>query len=106
MIEIARLLDAAIAAGAEILRIYETDFAVAYKADQSPVTAADIAAEKIIVAALNQMAPEIAVVAEEAAAAGQVPPEAERFFLVDPLDGSKEFITRTGEFTVKDGKST
>lgn len=103
MVEMARLLEVAIAAGAEILRIYETDFAVAYKADESPVTLADIAAETIIVAALRQMAPDIAVVAEEAAAAGQVPLTAESFFLVDPLDGSKEFITRNGEFTVNIG---
>lgn len=103
MVEIARLLEVAIAAGAEILRIYETDFTVAYKADESPVTLADIAAETIIVAALQQMAPDIAVVAEEAAAAGQVPLTAEQFFLVDPLDGSKEFITRNGEFTVNIG---
>jgi len=103
MVEIADLLDIAVAAGAEILRIYETDFAVAYKADESPVTLADVAAEKIIVAALNEMAPAIPVVAEEAAAAGQVPVTADRFFLVDPLDGSKEFITRNGEFTVNIG---
>lgn len=103
MVEIAGLLNAAIAAGAEILRIYETDFAVAYKDDESPVTLADVAAERIIVAALNRLAPDIPVVAEEAAAAGQVPPAAERFFLVDPLDGSKEFISRNGEFTVNIG---
>lgn len=100
MVEIARLLETAIAAGAEIIRIYETDFLVAHKADQSPVTEADTLAEAVIVAALEQVAPQIPIVAEEAAAAGEIPQTAERFFLVDPLDGSKEFITRNGEFTV------
>lgn len=103
MVDVVKLLDAAIAAGAEILRIYETDFAVSHKSDQSPVTEADIAAEKIIVAQLQLIAPDVPIVAEEAAAAGQVPATAERFFLVDPLDGSKEFITKNGEFTVNIG---
>ena len=95
-----QLIDVAIDAGAEILRIYDTDFSVRIKDDSSPVTEADEAAEAIIVAALARIAPEIAVVAEEAAAAGRVPETAGQFFLVDPLDGSKEFITKNGEFTV------
>lgn len=102
-IVIEELLAVAIDAGVEILRIYDTDFAVRVKEDSSPVTAADEAAEAIIVAALARMAPDIAVVAEEAAAAGRIPEAAHRFFLVDPLDGSKEFITRNGEFTVNIG---
>lgn len=100
---IEELLAVAIAAGGEIMRIYDTDFAIRIKEDSSPVTEADEAAEAIIVAALKRIAPDIAVVAEEAAAAGRIPETAQRFFLVDPLDGSKEFITRNGEFTVNIG---
>jgi 3'(2'), 5'-bisphosphate nucleotidase len=103
MFEMSRLLDAAIEAGAEIMKIYDTDFAVAFKADQSPVTVADVAAEQIIVGALARLAPDVPVVAEEAAAAGAVPVTAARFFLVDPLDGSREFISKNGEFTVNIG---
>jgi sulfate adenylyltransferase subunit 2/3'(2'), 5'-bisphosphate nucleotidase len=89
-----------IKAGAEILRIYATDFTVTGKADQSPVTEADGAAERIILEGLAHIAPDIPVVAEEEAAAGRIPETAGRFFLVDPLDGTKEFISRNGEFTV------
>lgn len=89
-----------LAAGAEILRIYATDFAVTDKSDTSPVTEADQRAEAIILENLEQLAPGIPVVAEEEAAAGRVPETATRFFLVDPLDGTKEFISRNGEFTV------
>lgn len=89
-----------LAAGAEIMRIYATDFTVDGKADSSPVTEADRAAEAIILKGLAELAPAVPVVAEEAAAAGRVPATARRFFLVDPLDGTKEFISRNGEFTV------
>ncbi|ESQ88920.1 3'-5'-bisphosphate nucleotidase [Asticcacaulis sp. AC460] len=89
-----------LAAGAEILRIYATDFAVVSKSDASPVTAADEAAEAVILKGLSELAPEIPVVAEEEAAAGRIPQIANRFFLVDPLDGTKEFISKNGEFTV------
>lgn len=89
-----------LAAGVEILRIYATDFAVTDKSDTSPVTEADQRAEAIILEHLKCLAPDIPVVAEEEAAAGRVPETAKRFFLVDPLDGTKEFISRNGEFTV------
>jgi 3'(2'), 5'-bisphosphate nucleotidase len=89
-----------LAAGAEILRIYATDFVVTDKSDASPVTEADQRAEAIILESLKHLAPDIPVVAEEEAAAGRVPSTATRFFLVDPLDGTKEFISRNGEFTV------
>ena len=89
-----------LAAGAEIMRIYATDFAVDAKGDQSPVTEADQRAEAIILAGLARIAPDIPVVAEEEAAAGRIPATARRFFLVDPLDGTKEFISKNGEFTV------
>jgi sulfate adenylyltransferase subunit 2/3'(2'), 5'-bisphosphate nucleotidase len=89
-----------LAAGAEIMRIYATDFAVVTKKDSSPVTEADQRAEAIILAGLRHIAPGIPVIAEEEAAAGRFPTTAGTFFLVDPLDGTKEFISKNGEFTV------
>jgi 3'(2'), 5'-bisphosphate nucleotidase len=87
-------------AGAAIMAVYATDFAVRDKADASPVTAADEAAEKILLADLAVIAPGVPVVAEESVAAGHVPVIAERFFLVDPLDGTREFVSHRDEFTV------
>jgi 3'(2'), 5'-bisphosphate nucleotidase len=94
------LLDLAQLAGREIMRIYASDFAVASKADNSPVTEADQLAEKIILKGLSKHWPQTPVLAEEAASAGQIPDLGNRFFLVDPLDGTKEFTSRNGEFTV------
>ena len=94
------LADAARTAGQAIMQVYATDCAVRGKADASPVTEADERAERIIVERLRALAPTIPVVAEEAMAAGQVPEVGEHFWLVDPLDGTKEFIGRNGEFTV------
>jgi 3'(2'), 5'-bisphosphate nucleotidase len=92
---------AALAAGAAIMEIYAEPCAVEQKADASPVTEADHRAEAIIVERLRRAAPDIPVVAEELAAAGHLPAAAPpRFWLVDPLDGTKEFIRRNGEFTV------
>ena len=87
-------------AGGAIMAVYATDFAVQGKADESPVTAADEAAEKIILADLALIAPGVPVIAEESVAAGTVPAIAERFFRVDPLDGTREFVARRDEFTV------
>ena len=88
-------------AGDEILAVYASDFAVRDKSDASPVTEADTRAERVIVDGLAECAPGIAVVAEESVAAGHVPDVGARpFFLVDPLDGTREFIGRNGEFTV------
>jgi 3'(2'), 5'-bisphosphate nucleotidase len=87
-------------AGDAILEVYATDFAVAGKADASPVTEADRRAEAIIVARLAELTPDVPVVAEEAVAAGGTPDVSGRFWLVDPLDGTKEFVSRNGEFTV------
>ena len=87
-------------AGKAILDIYGTDFSVDQKDDASPVTEADARAEAVILKRLQEYAPDIPVIAEEAASAGNIPEVAERFFLVDPLDGTKEFIRRNGEFTV------
>jgi 3'(2'), 5'-bisphosphate nucleotidase len=95
-----RLIPVAHAAGGVILDIYATDFEVRGKDDTSPVTDADERAESVITRALASLAPDIPVVAEEAAAAGKLPAVGERFWLVDPLDGTKEFISRNGEFTV------
>jgi 3'(2'), 5'-bisphosphate nucleotidase len=88
-------------AGGAILDIYATDFEHEIKADESPVTVADIAAEAIIEAGLTELAPEIPLVAEEAASEGRLPDiSGGRFWLVDPLDGTREFLSRNGEFTV------
>lgn len=88
-------------AGQVILRFYNGGIDAATKVDGSPVTQADIAAEHVITPALHHIAPGVPVVAEEATAAGHKPDiSGGRFWLVDPLDGTKEFISRNGEFTV------
>lgn len=102
----------AIAAGAAIMAIYGGVVQFQEKADASPVTQADEQAEAIILAGLHRRFPDIPVVAEEECAAGRTPGVlGQRFFLVDPLDGTKEFINRRDEFTVnialvKDGVPT
>jgi 3'(2'), 5'-bisphosphate nucleotidase len=88
------------AAGELVLEVYRTDFEVRGKLDTSPVTEADERAETLILQALAACTPQIPVISEEAAAAGRVPEVDQRFWLVDPLDGTKEFINRNGEFTV------
>ena len=87
-------------AGAAILAVRERGFDVIRKADFSPVTAADHAAEAIIVAGLRAAAPGIPVVAEEEMAAGHIPAAGTEFWLVDPLDGTREFTAGRDEFTV------
>ena len=90
-------------AGAAILDVYEGRVAadLRQKADRTPVTAADEAAETLILAALRDLTPDIPVISEEAAEAGALPDiSGDRFWLVDPLDGTKEFLQRNGEFTV------
>ena len=95
------LTDLAREAGAAILRVYAEPFEVRDKNDKSPVTDADHAAEAIILAGLAKLAPDVPVVAEEEMAAGRGPEIGSGpFWLVDPLDGTKEFIKRNGEFTV------
>lgn len=88
------------AAGEVILDIYATDFTVRGKSDASPVTMADEEAEAVILSGLAKLTPDIPIVAEEEVAAGRIPTLQDRFWLVDPLDGTKEFISRNGEFTV------
>ncbi len=91
-------------AGDKILEIYNRDFEVDTKSDESPVTEADVAAEKIILEGLSKITPEIPVLAEESVAAGRVPDlTGGVFWLVDPLDGTKEFIKKGNDFTVNIG---
>lgn len=98
---LAKMVETARNAGALVMRHYAGDTERRIKADKSPVTAADEEAEALIVAALHAAAPEIPVVAEESAAAGTLPDTSGGvFFLVDPLDGTKEFLNKNGEFTV------
>jgi 3'(2'), 5'-bisphosphate nucleotidase len=87
-------------AGQEIMTIYNGKVETRLKPDHSPVTDADEAAEKIILSGLKRDFPNIPVIAEESVSAGIVPEVRNQFFLVDPLDGTKEFISRNGEFTV------
>jgi len=109
-----RLMSIAREAGREILKVYETDFSVEYKQDRSPLTEADRASHRVIAAGLGELFPGIPVVSEEAdeqppeqppeqptePSAERTPGKAERLWLVDPLDGTKEFVKRNGEFTV------
>jgi 3'(2'),5'-bisphosphate nucleotidase len=94
------LIDAALEAGAEIERLYGEGCAAEEKADGSPVTVADRRAEEIILRRLRAAFPDVPVLAEEEASEGRIPELGRRFFCVDPLDGTKGFVQRTGEFTV------
>jgi 3'(2'), 5'-bisphosphate nucleotidase len=102
-VEIAEVIRIALAAGDGIMKIYRAPFEVCLKADSSPVTKADILAEEIILEGLRRVAPGIPIVAEESACAGAMPDVIDTFFLVDPLDGTKEFVSRSDEFTVNIG---
>lgn len=89
------------AAADVILPIYHSDFNVRTKADASPVTAADLAAQRVILECLKRLLPELPVIAEEARAAEwSQRRDWPRYWLVDPLDGTREFVKRNGEFTV------
>ncbi len=94
------LADITLLAAPAIMDVYAGSKAVAIKRDGSPVTLADERAEAVILAALRERASPIAIVAEEAAAAGAPLEIGESFLLIDPLDGTKEFISCNGEFTV------
>ncbi len=87
-------------AGDEVMQVYSGAFTVQGKADASPVTAADLRAEAVIVAGLRALAPGVPIVAEEGVAAGEVPQCGDRFWLVDALDGTREFVQRNDQFTV------
>ena len=98
---VTRLVEIVEEAGVRILDVYNTEFEVQAKDDESPLTQADLAAHHVILAGLTALTPDIPVISEEAA-----PPEFavrcqwQRYWLVDPLDGTKEFVNRNGEFTV------
>ena len=106
-VDYGRLLDelseAAKEAGGAILEIVRRGFEVESKHDTSPVTEADRAAEQIILAALARAAPGVPAVAEEEVAAGRIPALDDTYFLVDPLDGTKEFIRGGDDYTVNIG---
>jgi 3'(2'), 5'-bisphosphate nucleotidase len=94
---------AARAAGAEILKLVAAGFEVETKSDLSPVTVCDRAAEAIILEALAKAAPGVPVIAEEEVAEGRIPTHGDVYFLVDPLDGTKEFVRGGDDYTVNIG---
>ena len=100
---VGELGEAAREAGEAILAIVRRGFEVESKADTSPVTVADRAAELVILAALARAAPGVPVIAEEEVAAGRIPAHDDTYFLVDPLDGTKEFIRGGDDYTVNIG---
>ena len=91
------------AAGAEILKLVAAGYEVETKSDLSPVTICDRAAEAIILTALARAAPDIPVIAEEEVAEGRIPVHGLTYFLVDPLDGTKEFVRGGDDYTVNIG---
>ena len=100
-VTIAEVIRLAQTAGDAILAVYQSDFAVQTKDDLSPLTQADLAAHAVIVAGLKALTPDVPILSEES----EPPPFAVRqqwsqYWLVDPLDGTKEFVNRNGEFTV------
>jgi len=97
----ADLLQITARAGAAIMRVYDSDFAVQRKSDDSPLTLADLDSQRVIEAGLAALTPEIPVLAEESAHAPWRERRAWRaLWVVDPLDGTREFVKRNGEFTV------
>ena len=95
------VLKIADAASEKVMSIYMTDFKVNYKADESPITAADIASHNVIVEGLSNLSQDIPILSEEGA---EIPwserKHWQRFWLIDPIDGTKDFTQRTDEFTV------
>jgi 3'(2'), 5'-bisphosphate nucleotidase len=98
LLEVARR--AALAAGEAILGVYATAFDVHQKTDNTPVTEADLASERIIIPILTEAFPDIPIASEELVEAEGLPPRAACFWAVDPLDGTKEFVAKNGEFAV------
>ncbi|MGI9272565.1 MAG: 3'(2'),5'-bisphosphate nucleotidase CysQ [Woeseiaceae bacterium] len=91
----------AVKAGSAILEVYATDFDVQNKSDESPLTQADLASHNAIVAGLAQLTPDIPIISEEDGLPEfDVRGQWQRYWLIDPLDGTKEFVNRNGEFTV------
>src|SRR5204863_4619636 len=98
LLEIA--LRAAVAGGEAVMRVYADPFEVTHKDDKTPVTEADLASERVIVDMLTEAFPDIPIVSEETVPEAGFASPAARFWLVDPLDGTKEFVARNGEFAV------
>lgn len=100
-IDLEQIIAIATAAGGAILEVYHRDFGILEKDDKSPLTEADLAAHQYIVATLTDLTPDIPVLSEESAGVDYaIRASWPRYWLVDPLDGTKEFIKRNGEFTV------
>jgi 3'(2'), 5'-bisphosphate nucleotidase len=97
---LSQMIDAALAGARIVMAVYGTDFSVAHKVDDSPVSEADLGSERAIAAVLAAAMPDVPIIAEEAVSAERRPEIGRSFLLVDPLDGTKEFISRNGEFTV------
>ncbi|MDI9244968.1 3'(2'),5'-bisphosphate nucleotidase CysQ [Marinobacter sp. CHS3-4] len=96
-----KAIEIADAASEKVLNIYMTDFKVDYKADESPITAADLASHRIIIEGLRALSRDIPVLSEEGAdISWEERRHWRRFWLIDPIDGTKDFTQRTGEFTV------
>src|ERR1051325_5937607 len=93
-------LRAALGGGEEVMRVYADPFEVTQKTDATPVTAAGLASEPVIVEMLNSASPDIPVVSAETVPEAGFSSPADRFWCVDPLDGTKEFVVRNGEFAV------
>lgn len=103
--ELKSLIDPIVAlaedAGRAILEVYSTDFDVQSKDDASPLTQADLASHRCIVAGLDALTPDTPVISEESGLAGfEERSRWQRYWLIDPLDGTREFVNRNGEFTV------
>jgi len=95
------IVDLAIDAGQAILGVYATDFDVQSKDDESPLTQADLASHRCIVAGLEKLTPDIPIISEEEGLPSfEERGQWQRYWLIDPLDGTKEFVNRNGEFTV------
>jgi 3'(2'), 5'-bisphosphate nucleotidase len=88
------------AAGRVVMDVYGTDFDVRTKDDASPVSEADERAEALLVPGVEQLLPGVTIVAEEAVSRGAIPDVAGEFVLIDPVDGTREFVSRNGDFTV------
>ena len=91
----------AVDAGDAILEVYATDFDVQSKSDESPLTKADLASNDRIIAGLSKLTPDIPIISEEVGLPSfEERGQWQRYWLIDPLDGTKEFVNRNGEFTV------
>jgi 3'(2'), 5'-bisphosphate nucleotidase len=93
-------LRAALAGGEAVMRVYADPFEVTHKDDKTPVTEADLASERVIVEILTQAFPDIPIVSEETVPEAGFTSPAARFWCVDPLDGTREFVAKNGEFAV------